>query len=49
MRQDKGYLNSFTTGQISQHDIERGILEGRRLRAQAVRSIFGKVRNHITH
>lgn len=47
MRQDQGHLNSFTTGRINANDIENGIREGRRLRAQAVRGIFGKVRNHF--
>ncbi len=49
MRHDNGYLDNFTTGRIGPDDIEHGIREGRRLRAQAIRGIFGKVRNHITH
>lgn len=43
MRHDKGYLDSFTTGRISPDAIENGILEGRRLRAVAMRSAFNKV------
>ena len=47
MRHDQGYLNSFTTGRINPDDIEHGIREGRRLRAQAFRGAFGKVRSHF--
>ena len=49
MRHDKGHLDSFTTGRINTNDIEHGIREGRRLRAEAVRGFFGKVRSQLTH
>lgn len=49
MRHDQGHLDSFTRDRIDTDRIEQGIRDGHRLRAQAFRGVFGKVRNHFAH
>lgn len=48
MTNEQGYLNSFTTGRVTPATIEHGMRKGRRLRAEAIRSIFGKVRHQLS-
>lgn len=49
MTYEKSHLDSFTRDRINTDRIEEGIRNGRRLRALAVRGVFGKVRKHFAH
>lgn len=47
MRHENRMTEMYAAPQISMDDIERGIRNGSRLRAQAFRQAFSKVRNSI--
>ncbi|GEM_PF-4014084 len=48
MTHENSHLDTFTSDRINTDRIERGIRDAHRLRAQAVRGVFGKFRHYFT-
>lgn len=47
MTHEKSHLDTFTRDSINTDRIEQGIRDAHRLRALAIRGVFGKVRHHF--